>query len=179
MLDSEGDEGALVLGKVSDDVVKEATNEMIVLGELPLCFVDSVSWRHFCNRVKFKPPHSRRTATREIVKMYVKRKASMRNMFASSKQRVSLTTDIWVAPSTAASYMVITAHWIDTNWRLRKLIIGFKNVIDHKGVTIARVLEECLAEWDIRKIFTITVDNATANTNALKLFCRIIWSNCE
>lgn len=170
VLESEGDEGALVLGKVSDDVVKEATNEMIALGELPLCFVESVAWRHFCNRVKFKPPHSRRTATREIVKMYAKRKASMHNMFASSKQRVSFTTDIWVAPSTAASYMVITAHWIDSNWLLRKLILGFKNVIDHKGLTIARVLEECLAEWGIKKIFTITVDNATANTNALKIF---------
>ncbi|XP_018462833.1 zinc finger BED domain-containing protein RICESLEEPER 2-like [Raphanus sativus] len=105
--------------------------------------------------------------------MYVKRKASMCNMFSSSKQHVSLTTDIWVAPSTAASYMVVTAHWIDTNWRLRKLIIGFKNVIDHKGVTIARVLEECLSEWSIMKIFTIIVDNATVNTNALKIFAEL------
>lgn len=43
VLESEGDEGALVLGRVSDDVVMEATNEMIVLGEFPLCFVESVA----------------------------------------------------------------------------------------------------------------------------------------
>ena len=66
--------------------------------------------------------------------------------------------------------MVITAHFIDDRWKLRKFIIGFKHVADHKGATICSVLIECMAEWGITKVFTITVDNATANTNALKLF---------
>lgn len=92
----------------------------------------------------------------------------MRKILDANKQRVSLTTDIWVAPTTRASYMVITAHLIDTSWQLRKIIIGFKNISDHKGDTIASVLLDCISEWGIEKIFTITVDNATANTNALE-----------
>ena len=32
-----------------------------------------------------------------------------------------------------ASYMVITAHFIDDQWQLKKLITGFKYVMDHKG----------------------------------------------
>ncbi|CAD5327220.1 unnamed protein product [Arabidopsis thaliana] len=75
----------------------------------------------------------------------------------------------WVAPTTGASYMVITTNLIDGNWRLRKLIIGFKHVSHHKGKTICNVLLKCLAEWGIRKLFTITVDNATANTNAFEI----------
>lgn len=66
--------------------------------------------------------------------------------------------------------MVITLHFVDSKWNLRKFIIGFKNVSDHKGATISDVLLECLAEWGIERIFTITVDNATANTSALKKF---------
>ena len=66
--------------------------------------------------------------------------------------------------------MVITVHYIDALWRLKKLIIGFKHITDHKGQTIATVLLDCLAEWGIRKVFCITVDNATANNSALRKF---------
>ena len=66
--------------------------------------------------------------------------------------------------------MVVTAHFIDDCWRLRKLILGFKHVIDHKGQTISKVLLDCLVEWGISKVFCVTVDNATANTSALRRF---------
>lgn len=45
--------------------------------------------------------------------------------------------------------MVITAHFIDDEWQLKKLIIGFKYVMDHKGQTISTVLLECLADWGL------------------------------
>lgn len=54
--------------------------------------------------------------------------------------------------------MVVTAHYIDPCWRLRKLIIGFKHVTDHKGATISKVLLDCLADWGIQNIFCVTVD---------------------
>lgn len=66
--------------------------------------------------------------------------------------------------------MVITAHFIDDKWQLKKLIIGFKYVMDHKGQTISTVLLECLADWGLERLFCITVDNATANTSAIKRF---------
>lgn len=66
--------------------------------------------------------------------------------------------------------MVITAHFIDASWKLKKLILGFKYITDHKGQTISTVLLECLADWGIEKIFCITVDNATANSSALRKF---------
>ncbi|KAL0785403.1 hypothetical protein Bca101_001649 [Brassica carinata] len=163
-------DGKLTTVKVSEEIFRNASNELLVLAELPLSFIESVAWRHFCNRVNLYTPHSRRTATRDIVKMYVSRKAALRNWFKSTKQRVSLTTDIWTAQSTGASYMVVTVHFVGANWQLRKLIIGFKYITDHRGQTIADVLLECLAEWGIQKVFTVTVDNATANTSALRRF---------
>ncbi|KAF8110558.1 hypothetical protein N665_0082s0027 [Sinapis alba] len=106
---------------------------MVVLGQLPLSFFESVAWRHFCHKANFGyTPHSRRTATKDIIKTYVERKDAVKKWFLCNNQRVSLTTYIWVSPTTGASYMVITVHYIDASWRLKKLIIGFKHITDHK-----------------------------------------------
>lgn len=64
--------------------------------------------------------------------------------------------------------MVITAHFVDFNWRLKKLIIGFKSILDNKGSTISKVLLDCLEEWEIKRIFCIIVDNAVANCSAMR-----------
>ncbi|XP_013627371.1 PREDICTED: zinc finger BED domain-containing protein RICESLEEPER 2-like [Brassica oleracea var. oleracea] len=144
--------------------------------ELPLSLIESTSFKHFCNKVNLWKPHSKRTATRNIVEMFVKKKAALKNLLCTSKQRVSLTTDIWTAQVTGASYMVITAHFFDESWQLKKLIIGFKYIIDHKGQTIANVLLNCLEDWGIEKLFCITVDNATANTSALGRFHSVFSS---
>ncbi|XP_010460220.1 PREDICTED: uncharacterized protein LOC104741132 isoform X2 [Camelina sativa] len=94
------DNGTVQAGKISEPMFREATNEMLVLGELPLSFVDSVAWIYFSSRANLYRLHSRRTASRDIVQMYVKKKALLKNWINSNKQRVSLTTDIWVAPNT-------------------------------------------------------------------------------
>ncbi|KAG7532681.1 Zinc finger BED-type [Arabidopsis thaliana x Arabidopsis arenosa] len=163
-------DGHLQTAKVTEVIFRAAVHQMVVIGELPLAFVESVAFRHFCDKVNLYRPPSRRTLSKDIVKMYVERKAAMREWFITSKQRVSITTDIWVCQVTGASYMVITAHYIDKSWRLKKLIIGFKSVIDHKGKTISKTLLYCLAEWGIERVFCVTVDNASANTNALGQF---------
>ncbi|XP_013584641.1 PREDICTED: uncharacterized protein LOC106293508 isoform X1 [Brassica oleracea var. oleracea] len=41
------EEGNVMSAKVSEETFKEATNEMMVIGELPLCWVESVAWKHF------------------------------------------------------------------------------------------------------------------------------------
>ncbi|KAF8079974.1 hypothetical protein N665_0986s0001 [Sinapis alba] len=162
-------EGKLKKAKFTDTMFREATNEMLVLGQLPLAFVESVAWRHFCNKANYTP-HSRRSSTKYIVKLYVEKKEALKKWFSCNKQRVSIKIDIWVSQTTGASYMVVSVHFIDEFWRLNKLIFGFKHITDHKGQTIASVLLECLADWGIEKVFCITVDNASVNSSALRKF---------
>ena len=156
-------------------------NEMIVLNEEPFSFVESEGFRRFCHNVlPMYTVHCRRTATEDIFKMFMLEKARLKQLFADEKQRVSLTTDIWVAPTTSYSYMVVTAHWIDRNWEMQKRIISFKPITDHKGDTISDHLSLCISDWGIDKVFTVTVDNAKANDKALRLFaetCRLIGPN--
>lgn len=142
----EDDSGNVNMCKVSDSVIREATNEMILIGELPLAWIEGLAWKHFIDKVKLRNPHFWRTATRDIVEIYAAKKEAMKKLLEENKQRLSLTTDMWVSPHTGASYMVITAHFIDSWWQLKKLIIGFKNVCDHKGATISKALLECLEE---------------------------------
>lgn len=44
-------EGQLQSAKVSERVFREATNEMLVIGEFPMSFVESVAFWYFCNKV--------------------------------------------------------------------------------------------------------------------------------
>ncbi|KAF8098119.1 hypothetical protein N665_0273s0020 [Sinapis alba] len=72
----------------------------MVVGELALSWVESVAWRNFCNKTKLYVPHSRRTSTRDIVESFVKKKEAMKKILKENKQRLSLMTDIWLAPHT-------------------------------------------------------------------------------
>ncbi|KAL1188280.1 putative AC transposase [Cardamine amara subsp. amara] len=156
--------------KYDPKLFSRSINEMIVLNELPFSFVESEGFRRFCFNVVLVYKHiSRRTATKEIAAMYFQQKTCLKRLLMDDNTRVSLTTDIWTAPTTSYSYMVVTVHWIDANWQLQKRIISFRPIIDHRGATIAAQLLECLDEWGIKKIFTITVDNASGNTTALNI----------
>ncbi|CAN7046708.1 unnamed protein product [Brassica oleracea var. botrytis] len=94
------EDGTVKNAKVSATTFREATNEMMVIGQLPLSFIESVAWKHFCKKMDLDRPVSRRTSTRDIVELYVERKAAMKKWFKANKQRVSVTTDIWTAQVT-------------------------------------------------------------------------------
>ncbi|KAF8114867.1 hypothetical protein N665_0033s0057 [Sinapis alba] len=94
------DDGKLKKSLVTEGQFREATNQMMVIGQLPLSFVESVAWKHFVDKTTVFTPHSRRTATKDIVKIYVERKEALKKWFLCNKQRVSLTTDIWVSQTT-------------------------------------------------------------------------------
>ena len=60
--------------------------------------------------------------------------------------------------------MSLTAHWIDNEWNLCKKILNFCQVSNHMGEIIGQVIENCLLDWGINKLLTVTVDNASSNS---------------
>ncbi|KAK2662966.1 hypothetical protein Ddye_001540 [Dipteronia dyeriana] len=109
---------------------------------------------------------SRRTIVRDLYKLYVEERMKLKKYFKYSQVRVCLTTDTWTSIQNI-NYMVVTAHFIDYDWRLQTRILSFSQITDHTGDLIGRCIEKVLLEWGIDKIFTITVDNASANANAI------------
>ena len=63
--------------------------------------------------------------------------------------------------------MCLTAHYLDANWKLHAKIVSFCAFPPpHTGASIAMKLMEILKEWGLdKKVFTVTVDNATSNDN--------------
>ena len=57
-----------------------------------------------------------------------------------------------------------------------KKIISFVPVTSHRGEYIAKSLENCLLEWGVKKVFTVTVDNASSNDTALGFFKKKLMS---
>ncbi|GKD12095.1 putative transposase, partial [Tanacetum coccineum] len=64
--------------------------------------------------------------------------------------------------------MCLTARWVDDSWKLRKKILNFCRISNHKGVTIGNLVYHCLQEWGITRVFTVTVDNASSNDGAIR-----------
>jgi len=116
---------------------------------------------------KFNVP-SRTTITRDCLKHFLEEKLKLKVYFKNTSQRVCLclTTDTWTSIQ-RINYMVLTAHYVNDKWNMQKKIISFVPITSHKGEDIDMSVENCLREWGIDKIFTITVDNASSNYVAI------------
>jgi hypothetical protein len=112
---------------------------------------------------------SRATVKNDCIAVYNIEKNKLKTLL-SGVDRVNITTDMWTS-SQRVSYMVVTCHFVDSNWVLQKRILNFCNVPPpHSGVVIADALRETFNDWGImRKVFTITVDNASANGSAIEI----------
>jgi hypothetical protein len=115
---------------------------------------------------RFQIP-SRYTMMKDCFKLFMSEKEKLRAMFMMTGAWVCLTTDTWTSMQ-KLNYMVITFHFIDSDWNLHKRIVKFCLIPNHKGDTIGEKILSCMLEWGIHNIFTITVDNATCNNAALE-----------
>ena len=59
--------------------------------------------------------------------------------------------------------MCLTVH----DWKLNKRILNFCPISSHKGDELGKAVEKYLIEWEIKNVFTITVDNASSNDKML------------
>ncbi|XP_010513486.1 PREDICTED: zinc finger BED domain-containing protein RICESLEEPER 2-like [Camelina sativa] len=140
---SSDNNGNLKVIKYDPMLFRRSINEMVVVNELPLSFVESEGWKRFCfNVLSMYNTISRRTSTKDIVAMYLQEKAALKNLFT---------------------------HWINSEWELQKRILSFKVITDHKGDTIVGQLIDSLDDWGIEKVM-VTVDNAKNNDKALDAF---------
>ncbi|XP_019198271.1 PREDICTED: zinc finger BED domain-containing protein RICESLEEPER 2-like [Ipomoea nil] len=164
---SEGSKGVLGTWVFDQDLIRRALAEMIILDELPFRIVEGQGFRKFvfvcCPR--FKIP-SRWTISRDIFKIFSDERLNLKKFFRTSSQRVSITTDTWTSVQ-RINYMCITAHFINSEWKLQKKIISFVPIYSHKGESIAKALESYLMDWGLKSVFSVTVDNASSNDTAL------------
>ena len=115
---------------------------------------------------------SRSTLKRDCMRMYKVAKQELVTLLENLNTSVNLTTDAWSAPhGLPGSYICVTAHWVDpSTWQMMKRTIAFENFEEpHTGDALFILLSQVMAYFKIeRKVFSISFDNASNNTSAVR-----------
>jgi hypothetical protein len=109
------------------------------------------------------------TVRKDIMNIYLEQKDKLHAKLKSVTSQFSATIDIWTSCQDK-SYMCVTIHWIDEEWRMQKRIIGFFHVEGrHTGQKLSQTFSEVMVKWCVeKKLFSLTLDNASSNEVAVK-----------
>ena len=136
---------------------------MFVVAELPFKFVENEAFVSYNNVIqpRFNLP-CRTTLKRDCLGLYEEERGKLKQYLSKFTGRVCLTTNTWTSCQNL-SYLCLTCHFIDDDWKLQKKILNFCQITGHSGEAIGNAVEICLKRCGITKVLTITVDNATSN----------------
>jgi hypothetical protein len=95
---------------------------------------------------------------------------SLKGNFKIVQFSFALTSYVWTSSHQKTSYISVVAHYLDNSYCLHKWVIGFRVMNEsHIGTAIANHILEVVNDFDIRnKILSITLNNASSNTNAIE-----------
>ncbi|KAM7500827.1 hypothetical protein LguiA_025241 [Lonicera macranthoides] len=174
MLTQDSFGGPMLCPKFDQDRLQRKCVEWVIRAEQPFRAVEHPAFKDFIKDLqpKFRIP-SRKLVAKGVWDLFLMEKAKIMSVIGDL--RVSITTDTWTSIQNI-NYMVVTAHFLDYEWSLHKRIINFIKITSHKGEDIGRVLDGCLSDWGIQKVFSITVDNASANDKAVDYMKRRLKS---
>lgn len=99
--------------------------KMLIVMELPFRLVEHKAFIKFSSilQPRFNVT-SHAILTHDILTLWDIEKIKLKNFLSQHCQRVCLTTDAWTSNQNL-SYMCLTAHFIDNNWKLHKKILNF------------------------------------------------------
>jgi hypothetical protein len=130
-----------------------------------------------CAQPFYKPFYYRKMSN-EIKEQFTYRKNELIAIFATAPFKVALTSDIWTAGKHGLSYICVTAHYIDDNWKLQKRVLSFRIIeYPHTGEVVFNAILGVMNEFKLKndlqnKVFSISFDNASNNGKAIEYFLR-------
>ncbi|CAJ2678656.1 unnamed protein product [Trifolium pratense] len=160
-----GAEGKLRKKKFDPKANRELLAKLVITHGAPFNIVE---WKVFRDYQKFLNDDcifvTRNTISKDVLKVYGDEKQKLKSQLAQIRGRVCLTSDCWTA-CTNEGFISLTAHYVDLNWKLQNKILAFAHMEPpHTGRELALKVLEMLSDWGIeKKVFSITLDNASAN----------------
>jgi hypothetical protein len=154
------------------EVARQEIARYITVEDLPIRMGESPAFERMIQRA-FCPQYSnvsRKTTKKDIVKSYSEKLDTLRPSLSAVTFSIALTSDIWTSSYQRTSYLSVVAHYIDNKYRLNKRVIGFQGIDEsHTGDAVASEIMEVIQEYGIAdRVVSITLDNASANTSAMK-----------
>ena len=91
-------------------------------------------------------------------------------ILSSLPHKIALTSDCWEALN-GYHYIVITTHFIYSDWVLNKRIIDFiKFSHPHNVLNLSKIIMRVAREYKIdSKILTVSFDNSSENTTTIEI----------
>lgn len=137
----------------------------------PYSVVENDGFRLLVKRLepRYVLPSRKHLSERVIPDMYAKSKDAVANSLHCA-ERVALTCDCWTSRNTI-SYLTITCHYIDEQWRLASSVLQTRAVeTSHTASNLADLLTEAIQKWDISdKDPAVVTDNAANIVRAVQL----------
>ncbi|KAI7742012.1 hypothetical protein M8C21_024079 [Ambrosia artemisiifolia] len=149
---------------------REIIAKMILAHELPFSFVEYHWFNEFMtyNNPAYQKV-SRETIIEDCIRVVEAEREKMKKVL-QNVDMISLTSDCWSSNQTVR-YMCLTAHFIDSDWKMQKRVIGFVELAPpYSGEVISDGILECLSKWGIQdKIGTINLNNASDDERAIAI----------
>src|SRR5829696_1809264 len=90
------------------------------------------------------------TIKRNIIELYELNLKNVQIILQKLPGKISFTIDIWTSPSTK-SFLCLTDHFIDINWKLQNTIIDFIEIFEsHSGENIKEAFVLLLKNYSIQ-----------------------------
>ena len=104
------------------------------------------------------------------MKKYEIEKENLKQQLAQIPGRVCLTSDCWTT-CTNIGFISLTAHYADKDWKLKSKILSFVHMQPpHTWYDLSLKVLQFLKDYGIeKKIFSITLDNASSNDSMQNL----------
>lgn len=98
----------------------------------------------------------------------------------SSVNRLSFTLDGWTSPF-HTSFLGVTAHWLDDQWRHQDLTVGFEPLSgSHTAELLLEAFVAVLRRFNLqKKVHSITSDNGSNVLRMMDLFSELTRKDTE
>jgi len=160
----------------SDERFREWLLDWIVSEAMPFTAIEAPFFRRLLRLLKPDVPLPSATSLRRDLDLaYEHAFKRMRSLLHDAPGKLSFTVDGWTSPN-MQPFLGITAHWVDSEWRLREALLDFAPLSgSHSGENLAHVfVATCDTFGILPKILAITTDNASAND----VFLRHVEKTC-
>ncbi|KAK2438690.1 zinc finger BED domain-containing protein RICESLEEPER [Trifolium repens] len=154
----------------SDDEVDQFDSQFlpicasaILQDDFPFDYFERETRRNFLQQlnpnVVLPPPN---VIEAYVSDLYTEEKLKLKQELTTIPNRISLSFDLWES-CTTETYICLTAHFVDADWKLKSKLLNFCVVLDTAAEMCERTIE-FLNDWGIeKKIFSITLDQSPKN----------------
>ncbi|CAM0911072.1 unnamed protein product [Alopecurus aequalis] len=186
--------------KLDQEASYQDLTRMIVMHGYPLSIVEHEEMKRFAKGLN---PVFNMASSLDIEEyltlLFQKEKSDLKEKIAISSRRVSLSASVWVphGAEPTIKYLCLTAHFIDSDWKLQRRIIKFgvfcfppsnlERMIHYKEACVLEsesgaynVIWEAIRDWNLdQKLFCLTsVSEIRTGESISKLKDMLIQRNC-